>query len=226
MRRAVGLYQSSVGKKVLMAVTGFIWVGFLVGHMAGNLKAFLGAEHFNEYAHFLRVLGEPLLPAYGFLWTVRAIVALAFVTHVLLAWQTSRQSWAAREIGYRKQENLSFSWSSRFMRWGGVAILLFLVFHILHMTTGTLHPDFIEGDAYHNLVTGLSVPWVAGIYLFAMLAVFAHLYHGVWSMFQTLGGAHPKYRELRRPLAVVAAFVVFLGFISVPVAVLAGILSQ
>lgn len=226
MRRAVSLYRSSVGKKVLMAVTGFIWFGFLVGHMAGNLKAFLGAEHFDAYAHHLRVLGEPMLPRMGFLWAFRLFVLAAFVIHVVMAWQTSKTSWDARGVKYRKQESLSFSRTSRFMRWGGVLILVFVVYHILHMTTGQVHPSFEEGAAYANLVSGLSNPVVAGFYILAMVAVCAHLYHGLWSMMQTLGAAHPKYRDLRRPAAVVIALVVFLGFVSVPVSVLAGILAR
>ena len=231
MRRVVALYRSSVGKKVLMAATGFIWFGFLVAHMAGNLGAYLGAEHFNEYAHHLRVFGEPVLPEYSFLWAFRAFLLAAFVLHVILAIQTSRQSHQARAVGYRKVENLSFSATSRWMRWGGVLILVFLVFHILHMTTGTVHPDFIapqggEHEAFHNLVTGLSSPLVAGFYILAMVAVSAHLFHGVWSMMQTLGAAHPKYKHLRRPVAVAAALIIFFGFVSVPVSVLTGILSQ
>jgi len=209
-----------------MAVTGFIWFGFLVGHMAGNLKAFLGEEHFDEYAHFLRVLGEPLLPRMGFLWPFRIVVILAFVLHVLLAWQTSSASWAARPTGYKQQENLSFSWTSRFMRWGGVFILVFLAYHILHMTTGQVHPSFVEGEAYDNLVTGLSSPLVAGFYVLAMVAVCLHLYHGLWSMLQTVGAAHPKYRHLRRPAAIIVALVVFLGFITIPVSVLTGVLAN
>ena len=220
------MYRSSVGKKVLMAVTGFIWFGFLVGHMVGNLKAFLGAEHFDEYAHFLRIMGEPLLPRMGFLWVFRAFVLVAFVLHVILAWQTSRTSWDARATKYHKQENLSFSGSSRFMRWGGVFILVFVVYHILHMTTGTVHPSFVEGAAYANLVEGLSNPLVAGFYVLAMIAICVHLYHGLWSMLQTVGAAHPKYREFRRPAAVLLALVVSLGFITIPVSVLAGVLAR
>lgn len=226
MRRVVALYRSSVGKKILMAFTGFIWFGFLVGHMAGNLKAFQGAQVFDTYAHHLRTLGEPILPYKGFLWTFRAVMFAAFVIHVLLSWQTSRQSWAARGTKYRKQQNLNFDFASGLMRWGGVLILVFLVFHILHMTTGTLHPDFQEGNAYHNLVTGLSNPWVAGFYMLAMVAILLHLYHGVWSLFQTLGANHPKYSGYRRPFAVVVSIVIFLGFISIPVAVLTGVVIQ
>lgn len=232
MRRVVALYRSSVGKKILMAFTGFIWFGFLIGHMAGNLKAFQGAEAFNEYAHHLRVFGEPILPEYGFLWAFRAFMAAAFVIHAWLAWDTSRQSWDARKTRYRKQANLNFDFASSLMRWGGVLILVFLVYHILHMTTGTLHPDFDHGgggripDAYGNLVTGLSNPLVAGFYGLAVLAVCLHLYHGVWSMFQTLGASHPKYASYRRPLAVVVAIIVLVGFISIPVSVLTGIVTS
>lgn len=229
MRRVVALYRSSVGKKILMAFTGFIWFGFLVGHMAGNLKAFQGPDAFNEYAHHLRVFGEPILPKMAFLWGFRLFVLAAFVLHAWLAWETSTQSWDARKSKYRKQENLNFDFASSFMRWGGVLILTFVVFHILHMTTGTLHPSFDAGsdtripDAYGNLVTGLGSPAVAGIYGLAMVAICLHLYHGVWSMFQTLGAAHPKYASYRRPFAVIVALIVFLGFVSIPVSILAGL---
>ena len=232
MRRVVALYRSSVGKKVLMAITGFIWFGFLVGHMAGNLKAFQGAGVFNSYAHHLRTFGEPILPEKGFLWAFRTLMFLAFVIHVWLSWQTSRQSWAARGTKYRKKANQNFDFASAFMRWGGVLILVFLVFHILHMTTGTLHPAFDthgwEGgipNAYQNLVTGLSNPLIAGFYALALVAILFHLYHGVWSMFQTLGANHPKYAAWRRPLAVVVSIAIFFGFISIPVAILAGMVS-
>jgi len=239
MRRVVALYGSSVGKKILMAFTGFVWFGFLLGHMAGNLKAFQGAEAFNEYAHHLRVFGEPILPRTGFLWGFRLLMLAAFAVHAWLSWETSRQSWDARKAKYRKQENLNFDFASSFMRWGGVFILVFVVFHILHMTTGTWHtgPEFSRGgvvtpwtpegevDAFANLVTGLQNPLVAGFYGLAMIAICLHLYHGVWSMFQTLGAAHPKYASLRRPFAVIVALVVFLGFVSIPVSILAGIVS-
>ena len=225
MRRVVALYRSSVGKKILMAFTGFIWFGFLVGHVLGNLKAFQGAAVFDAYAHHLRIIGEPILPEKGFLWAFRALMLLAFVIHVLLSWQTSRQSWAARDQKYRKKANQNFDFASAWMRWGGVLILVFIVYHILHMTTGTLHPDFVEGEAYHNLVTGLSNPLVAGFYMLAMVAILFHLYHGIWSLFQTLGANHPKYSAMRRPLAVVLSILISLAFISVPVAVLTGMIS-
>ncbi len=237
MRRVAALYRSSVGKKVLMAFTGFLWFGFLVGHMAGNLKAFQGAQVFNEYAHHLRILGEPILPKMGFLWAFRLVMLAAFGIHAWLAWETSRQSWDARQEKYSKQESLNFDFASSLMRWSGVFILVFVVFHILHMTTGALHPTFDRGgvvtpatphgevNAFLNLVTGLANPLVAGFYGLAMVAICLHLYHGVWSLFQTLGAAHPNYASYRRPFAAVMAFVVFLGFLSIPVSILTGIVS-
>ena len=173
----------------------------------------------------------PLVPEHFLLWVARAVLILALGVHIVMAIQTWGQSSGARRQGYGKEKDLSFSWASRFMRWGGVLILVFLVYHILHFTTGTVHPDFRvdelgRADAYHNLVTGFQgKPLVAGFYGLALLAICAHLWHGVWSMMQTLGANHPKYRHLRRPVAVAFAVVVFLGFISVPISVLAGILS-
>jgi succinate dehydrogenase / fumarate reductase cytochrome b subunit len=208
-----------------MAFTGFIWFGFLLGHVLGNLKAFQGADVFNAYAHHLRIIGEPILPEKGFLWLFRALMLVAFVIHVLLSWQTSTKSWAARDRKYKKKANQNFDFASAWMRWGGVLILLFLVFHILHMTTGTLHPDFVEGEAYHNLVTGLANPLIAGFYALVTVAILFHLYHGIWSMFQTLGANHPKYSAMRRPLAVTLSILIFLAFISIPVAVLTGTIS-
>lgn len=233
MRRVAALYASSVGKKILMAVTGFIWLGFLAGHMAGNLKAFQGATVFDTYAEHLRTFGEPILPRMGFLWPFRIFMAACLVLHIWLAWQTSRQSWAARKEGYRKEKRLSFDFASRWMRWSGVLILVFLVYHILDMTTGNLHTSGFMAEnvalgrsyAYHNLVTELSHPWVAAIYIAAMLVILVHLWHGVWSMFQTVGAAHPKYARYRRPFAVLVAIVISFGFISIPVAILTRVVS-
>jgi succinate dehydrogenase cytochrome b subunit len=231
MRRVVALYRSSVGKKILMALTGFIWIGFLAGHMLGNLKAFQGAGAFDSYAHHLRIFGEPILPYKGFLWLFRAVMFLALVIHVLLSWQTSRQSWAARTTSYRQKRSLNFDFASQWMRWTGVIILAFLTFHILHMTTGTLHGSTFEAEtttqsfAFHNLVTGLANPWMSAIYLVAMVAILFHLWHGVWSIFQTLGASHPKYTGWRRPIAVLAAIVIFAGFVSIPMAILTHVVT-
>lgn len=225
MRRVLDLYRSSVGKKVVMALTGFVLILFVLGHMAGNLKAFQGAVAFNHYAEGLREFGEPFLPRTGALWIVRIGLLGAVLLHIVAAVQLTRTSHDARSVGYAREESLAFSYASRTMRWGGVVILAFVVYHLLHLTTGTVHADFVAGDAYRNLVVGFSNPWITSSYIVATGALGLHLYHGIWSTFQTLGLNHPKYNHLRRPLAAVLALVVFVGFASVPAAVMAGAIS-
>jgi succinate dehydrogenase / fumarate reductase cytochrome b subunit len=224
MRRVYSLYSTSVGKKYTMAVSGVIFVLFVIVHMFGNLKVYLGPEVFNHYAEGLREFGEPFLGREWFLWAFRTALILFLLIHVVAAWQTSRQSWAARGQKYRKKEKLVFHYASRTMRWGGVALFLFIVYHILHLTTGTLHPDFVAGDAYHNFTTGFrSVPVVV-VYCLAMIALGLHLYHGTWSAFQTLGLDGPRINKWREPVALAVALVVVLVNISFPVAVLTGII--
>lgn len=208
-----------------MALTGIVLVLFVLGHMAGNLKAFQGAESFNHYAEGLREFGDPFLPREGVLWIVRLVLLASVVLHVWAAWVLAGSSRAARSVAYRKEESLVFSYASRTMRWGGVIILAFVVYHLLHFTTGDAHPEFVPGDAYHNLVVGFRSPWVVGAYLVAMTALVFHLYHGIWSGFQTLGLNHPRWNRFRRPLAATVALLVYVGFIAVPLAVQAGVIS-
>jgi succinate dehydrogenase / fumarate reductase cytochrome b subunit len=225
MRRVISLYRSSVGKKFYMAVSGVILIGFLVAHMIGNLKMYMGPEAFNHYAEFLRVVGEPVLPRMVGLWLFRILLLVAVGLHMLSAWQVYVQSRKARGKDYEKEESLSFAYASRTMRWGGVIIAAFVVFHILHFTTGSAHPDFVHGEAYQNVVLGFQSPWVLGFYLVAMIMVTFHVYHGLWSAFQTVGANHPKYNPIRRPLALVLALVLLVGFLSVPAGVMAGVLT-
>jgi succinate dehydrogenase / fumarate reductase cytochrome b subunit len=225
MRRVYSLYGTSVGKKYTMAVSGAIFVLFVIVHMFGNLKVYLGAEAFNHYAEGLRSFGEPFLGYEWFLWVFRAGLLAFLLIHTVAAWQTSRQSWAARGQKYRKKEKMVFHFASRTMRWGGVALLLFVVYHILHLTTGTLHPDFIHGDAYHNFVTGFRSLPVVAVYGAAMIALGLHLYHGIWSAFQTMGLDGPRIKRWREPLALGVALVVVLVNLSFPVAVFTGILQ-
>ena len=224
MRRVISLYRTSVGKKFYMAVTGAILIGFLVAHMVGNLKMYMGAQHFNEYAEFLREVGEPVLPRMVGLWIFRVILLFCVGLHMLSALQVYLQSRKARGGKYTKEESLLFSYASRTMRWGGVIIAAFVIFHILHFTTGQVHPDFEPGNAYRNVVIGFGNLWVAGFYTLAMVMVTFHLYHGLWSAFQTVGANHPKYNPFRRPIALFLALVLFLGFMSVPVGVKTGAL--
>lgn len=225
MRRVVSLYRSSVGKKVLMAVSGLVLFAFLVLHMIGNLKVLGGAEGFNAYAGFIREVGYPALPHEGALWAIRSLLLVAVAVHVVAAFQTWGMSRRARPVGYRAKEDLSFSYASRTMRWGGVIILLFVVYHILHFTTGQAHADFVEGDVYHNFVVAFGNPLVLLVYLVAQAALCLHLYHGLWSATQTLGANHPKYNHLRRPAAALLALAIFAGFVIPPVAVFVGVVS-
>ncbi len=225
MRRVFVLYQSSVGKKVVMAVTGFFMIGFVVLHMLGNLKAFAGQAKFDHYAEFLREIGAPVLGHGQYLWIQRVVLLAFLILHVTAAIQLTRQSRAARPEGYEKNRSLSLTYASRMMRWGGVLLFLFIVYHILHFTVGSVHPEFVQGAAYHNLVTGLRNPLVAAVYIAAVLLLQAHLYHGVWSMFQTLGLNSPKWNHAIRRLAAVGAFVVAMGFLAIPISILAGIIK-
>jgi len=222
MRRVAKLYRSSVGKKILMAFSGLILFGFIVGHMVGNLKVLTGPEAFNHYAEFLREIGYPLLPHQSFLWGFRLLLLGAVLLHASSAFQLWASSRAARTGGYGKKADLSFSYASRTMRWGGVILALFIVYHLLHLTVGSAHPDFIPGDVYHNYVTAFQSPLIFGFYLVAQAALCFHLYHGLWSVTQTLGASHPKYDPIRRPVAVVLSLGIFVGFLIPPVLVLAG----
>ena len=225
MQRVATLYRSSVGKKILMAVTGIILFVFIVLHVIGNLKVLLGPDELNDYARFLRTVGYPAVPNKTALWTVRIVLLISVLVHINAALQTWLQSRKARQHGYRKNDDLSFSWASRTMRWGGVIILVFVIYHIGHFTTGTWHPDFVEGDVYHNLVAGFQTWPVVLAYVVATAALMFHLYHGIWSALQTLGLNHPQYNAWRRGIAAAVAVILFAGFATVPVAVQLGILK-
>jgi succinate dehydrogenase / fumarate reductase, cytochrome b subunit len=225
MPRVLTLWGSSVGKKIMMAVTGVILLAFVVGHMVGNLKVYFGPEAFNHYAEGLRTFGAPFLGHGQALWIARIILLISVVIHVTAAAQLTIQSRRARPIGYRSyDEDLVFSYASRTMVWGGIIILLFVVYHLLHLTWGTVHPDFIKGDAYHNFVRGFQSLPAAMVYIIAMLPLGLHLYHGFWSMLQTFGVNNPKYNRMRRPAAAALALVITLGNLSFPLAVFVGIL--
>ena len=205
-------YRSTVGRKIVMAVTGVVLVGFVIGHMTGNLLAFKGSDAINGYSRFLHGTGE-------LLWAVRAVLLVSAVLHIHSAYTLTRAARAARPSDYAEREGRVTTLSARSMRWGGVVLLGFIVFHLLHLTTGTLHPSFVPGDVYANLIVGFSVPAVVVFYLVAMAALALHLHHGVSSLFQTLGANHPHVNPGRRGLATVLAVVVPLGFAAIPVAV-------
>ena len=226
MHGTATLLRTSIGQKVTMAASGVALVLWLLGHMAGNLKAFQGPEKFNDYAEFLREMGAPVFPHSTALWIVRIAILLAVLVHIWAAARLTLMSRAARPQSYgRRLEPDASTYASRTMRWGGVILLLYIVYHLMHLTFGSVHADFVPGDAYHNLVVGLAQWPVSVAYIVATVALGLHLYHGLWSAAQTLGVNHPRYNRLRRPAALAVAGAITAGFVTVPVAVLAGVIQ-
>jgi succinate dehydrogenase / fumarate reductase cytochrome b subunit len=221
----VDLYGSPVAKKFVMAVSGLMLFGFVLVHMAGNAKMYLGEAAFNAYAEGLRAIGEPFLPHGSALWIARSGLIVAVLLHIWSAWQLTLLNRRARPRGYERKAVVQATYASRTMRWGGVIILVFIVYHLLHLTFGTVHSSFDPTNPYHNVVAGFQNYWVSGFYILANVLLAFHLYHGLWSLFQSLGWNHPSYRGLRRPLATAFAVVVTAGNISFPLAVLAGIVK-
>lgn len=211
-------YRSTIGKKIVMALTGIILVGFVTGHMAGNLLVYKGPEALNAYGELLKSSG-PIL------WAVRLVLLASVGLHILAAWSLTRLNWAARPAGYERQTKQVSTFSALSLRIGGVVLVFFIVFHLLHFTVGTVHPAFSPTDAYNNEMIGFSVPAVAAFYLVAMVALGLHLHHGIWSLFQTLGWNHPHVNPARRWFATVLAVVVSLGFASIPLAVAFGLVQ-
>ena len=217
-------WQSQIGKKIVMAVTGLIGVGFVIGHMVGNLQVFEGAEKINAYGKFLHhTVGLEL-------WAVRAVLIAAVVGHVVAALQLTRQKEAARPHGYRRRDPQVSTLASRTIRWGGVLILVFIVLHILHFTVrsfpgyqGTVTIDGVETvDVYTNLVVAFQNPlWVA-FYVVSMVVLGLHLYHGVWSSMRTLGAAKPSPAPLKRQVALGLAILIWAGFTIVPIGIFLG----
>jgi succinate dehydrogenase / fumarate reductase, cytochrome b subunit len=226
MARDFSLWGSTVGKKIAMAVSGVILLGFVIGHMVGNLKVYQGQDAFNTYAVGLRQFGLPFFSTGQLLWLVRLVLLAALLVHVVAAFKLTQRSRQARATGYAKYDNdLVFSYASRTMVWGGIIILLFVVFHLLHLTIGTAHPDFSHENPYRNFVLGFQSVPVSLAYIAVMIPLGFHMYHGFWSMLQTLGADNPAYARFRRPVAAFLAVVVVLGNISFPVAVLAGFVT-
>jgi len=223
--RLVALWHTMVGKKVVMAVTGVVLILFVLAHMMGNLKIFSGRDEINAYSRFLREVGMPEL-AYGqLLWVVRIILLACVGLHITAAVQLSQMSWAARPLAYRVKRNVETTFAARMMRWGGALLVAFVVFHLLHLTVGAVGfraGQFKDLAVYQNVVAAFSVWPIALFYVVAMAALCLHLYHGIWSMLQTLGWNTARSQTTLKILSRAIAIVVFLGFSSVPVSVFAG----
>lgn len=200
-----------------MAVAGIVWVIYLIAHVLANLLVFEGPSRINAYSAFLHGTGAAL-------WAVRVVLIVALVLHVVVAVQLTARRQAARPVGYAAGRRPQVStFGARTIRWGGGLILVFLVYHVLHFTLGTVHPDFVEGDPYHNVSAGFHHhPLVVAFYVVAMAAVGLHLYHGVWSSGRSLGVSRPSPHPARRGLALGLALLVWLGFTVIPIAVYAG----
>lgn len=206
-----------------MAITGVFLFGWVFAHMAGNLKIYLGSEHFNEYAKWLRVMGAPAMPNSGLLWAVRIALVVAVWLHIQAATELTLMNRRARPHGYATRDYVTASYASRTMRWGGIIILLFVIYHLLHLTFGSVHPSFVENDPFHNVVAGFQVWWVSAFYIVANLALGLHLYHGLWSMFNSLGLNHARFNSWKRYFAVAFALIITLANVSFPIAVLIGV---
>ena len=219
------IWSSIIGKKIVMAVSGAVLVLFILGHVAGNLKIFSGPEEINAYSRFLREVGYPEFSYGQLLWVVRGVLLIAVVLHITAAYQLTMINRRARPVDYVTRKNVETGWSALTMRWSGVLLLVFVVFHLLHFTLGAVGfapGQFVHLAVYQNVVAGFSVWPIALFYILAMGALCLHLNHGIWSGFQTLGWSNARNQKSLKIFSMIVAILVFLGFSSVPVAVLAG----
>lgn len=221
LTRSAGFVGSTIGRKVVMGVTGLVLFGFVFVHMLGNLQMFLpDHEAINHYGRFLR----EMLHGTG-IWVARGVLLGSVGLHIWAAWSLTRTSWNARPVPYKIVTPDASTYASRTMRWSGPILFLFIVYHLLHFTVGTVHPAFIQGEVYQNVIVGFSAWPVVVAYVIAMLALGLHLRHGAWSMLQTLGVSHPLWDGVRNLVATIFTVIIVAGFLAVPLAVMAGVLK-
>ncbi len=227
----VDLYSTAVGKKYVMAITGIMLIGFVIAHMIGNLKLYLGAEQYNHYAEFLRELAYPLAPKNVVLWIMRAGLLGAVVLHIHAAYTLTVLNHKSRAVRYQGPRDYQVAnFASRSMRLTGVVVLLFIVWHLLDLTFGTVNTvggsgTFNRHDVYQNVINSFDRPVVAIFYILANIALGVHLFHGVWSLFQSMGWQNPRFNPWRRWLAIGIATLVVVGNVSFPIAVMTGIVG-
>ena len=239
MNRFAKFYASSIGKKFIAAITGLILFGFVAGHVAGNLKVFTGTDtvadggkeyavpHIDQYGQFLKVAGEPFLPEMAGLWGARIVLLIAVILHITVVIQLSLKSAEARPVAYVRSKKRASSWAARYMMFSGSVVLAFIIFHILHFTTGTIViGEFQHGAVYENLRSSFKNPFVALGYVIVMGMLAFHMFHGVWSLFQTLGLDSPDRNKAIRYFAMAASIGISLGFALVPLAFLFGVLPE
>src|SRR5579863_4252939 len=215
--RPARFWASTNGKKVVMAITGAILFLFVIGHMLGNLQVFEGPDKLNAYGRFLHAVPE-------ILWGVRIVLLASVVLHIWASVKLAVRKSNARPVGYARRENTTSSYASRTMYWSGPIILAFVIYHLLHLTAGVVHPggDFVEGDVYHNVVAGFQVWYVSAWYVFSMILLAFHIRHGAWSMFQSLGINHPRHTPILKKAALGLAVIIAVGYISIPLSILLG----
>jgi succinate dehydrogenase / fumarate reductase, cytochrome b subunit len=220
------LYSTAVGKKYVMAITGIIGIGFIISHMIGNLKMYLGADEINHYGEFLRELLVPLVPHGYALWGLRLLLIGAILLHLHAAYSLTMINKHARPVKYQSpRDYVAANFASRTMRYTGIIVLLFIVWHLFDLTWGTANPDFVHGEVYNNVDSSLSRIPVAILYIVANIALGTHLFHGIWSLFQSMGWSNPRFNKWRRQAALGIATLVVVGNVSFPIAVLTGVVG-
>jgi succinate dehydrogenase / fumarate reductase, cytochrome b subunit len=222
VRKRPSLYATAVGKKYAMAISGLVLMGYVLVHMIGNLKIYFGAESLNKYSEWLREVGEPALPREWLLWGVRFLLLAAVFIHIHAAYTLTQMNRRARPERYHsKRDFVAADFASRTMRWTGVIVLFFVIFHLLDLTWGPANPDFVHGDPYHNILESFQRAPVAIAYVVANMALGIHLYHGAWSLFQSMGW----YGTWRRPFSIGFAALIVMGNVSFPLAVMFGVVD-
>ncbi len=218
--RPPNFWSSTTGKKAVMGLTGAILFGFVTVHMLGNLQVFEGPEKLNAYGRFLH--GAPEL-----LWGARIFLLISVLLHIWASVELAVRKSSARPVAYFKRDNIASTYASRTMYWSGPILLAFIIFHLLHLTAGVIHPGglFVDADVYHNVVAGFQVWYVSAWYIFSMILLGFHIRHGAWSMFQSLGINHPRHTPILRQAALIFAIVIVAGYISIPVSVLLGLVK-
>jgi succinate dehydrogenase / fumarate reductase, cytochrome b subunit len=218
--RPARFWASTNGKKAVMAVTGVILFLFVIGHMLGNLQVFEGPEKLNDYGRFLHGVPE-------ILWAVRTVLIVSVVLHIWASVELAIRKTKARPIGYAQRENVASSYASRTMYWSGPILLAFVIYHLLHLTAGIIHPggEFVPADVYHNVVSGFQVWYVSAWYVFSMVLLGFHIRHGAWSMFQSVGINHPRHTPILKKTALVLAIVIVAGYISIPASIMLGVVK-
>ena len=225
----LNIYQTAVGKKWVMAVTGIGLIGFIVAHMVGNLHLYEGPQQVNAYGEALRDLGGHLAPRTFVLWVLRLGLIAMFVLHIHSAYGLTRMNMAANSGAKYQGERdyVAANFASRTMRWTGVIIGLYVIFHLADLSWGKTHPGtYVRGNVYYNAANSLQTWPIALIYIVANIALSLHIYHGAWSMFQSLGINNPKYNQLRRTFAGGLAALILVGNLSFPIMALSGVIDK